>query len=75
MVPIILGTIAELLAAFWSMNDVCEAQKMSKTAFTRIYLVKVEPKASIFLAKFGVCSDPCAPFALGDHGHSVFECF
>ena len=34
MVPIILGTISELLAAFWSMNDVCEAQKMSKTAFT-----------------------------------------
>ena len=24
---IILGTIAELLAAIWSMHDVCEAQK------------------------------------------------
>ena len=51
-----MGTISELLAAFWSMNDVCEAQKMSKTAFTlgfeivkgsylTVYLVKVEPKA------------------------------
>ena len=25
---IILGTIAELLAVVWSMNDVCDAQKM-----------------------------------------------
>ena len=25
---IILGTIAKLLAVVWSMNDVCEAQKM-----------------------------------------------
>ena len=35
---IFLGTIAELLAVLWSINDVCEAQKTcfsdAKTAFT-----------------------------------------
>ena len=28
MVQIILGTIAELLAVFWSMHDICKDQKV-----------------------------------------------
>ena len=49
---IFLGTIAELLAVLWSINDVCEAQKTcfsAKPAFTmgfaifkRSYLVETE---------------------------------
>jgi len=49
MVPIILGTIAELLAAFWSMNDVCEAQKMSKTAFTLGFEIVKSSYLTVFI--------------------------
>ena len=50
---IILGTIAELLAVVWSMNDVCEAQKTcfsdAKTAFTMGFEIFKRSYLKIFI--------------------------
>jgi len=50
---IILGTITELLAVLWSMNDVCEAQKTcfsdAKTAFTMGFEIFKRSYLKIFI--------------------------
>ena len=50
---IILGTIAELLAVLWSINDVCEAQKTcfsdAKTAFTMSFEIFKRSYLKIFI--------------------------
>ena len=70
-----LGAIAELLAVLWSINDVCEAQKMcfsdAKTAFTMGFEIFKRSYLKIFIqSKWSCC--------LGDqscsrHIGSMFE--